>query len=80
MTKYGEKWLNWAIQIEEAAGCDVEAGIPLEQRSSSRFKRTACPRCKSTKEVFKTVETADCGLGDWYCGNCSIYFYQERSP
>lgn len=40
MTKYGEKWLNWAVQIEEEAGCDVEAGIPLEQRGERSPMKT----------------------------------------
>lgn len=29
--EYGDKWLDWAIRIEEQAGCDIEAGLELGQ-------------------------------------------------
>ena len=29
---FGEKYLDWALYVEEQAGCDIEAGIPLEDR------------------------------------------------
>lgn len=27
--KFGEKWLDWAVEIEEKADCDIEAGSDL---------------------------------------------------
>ncbi|MGF1539313.1 MAG: hypothetical protein ACFCU5_02505 [Pleurocapsa sp.] len=28
-TNFNDSWLEWAVQIEEEAGCDVQAGLPL---------------------------------------------------
>jgi hypothetical protein len=26
---FNESWLDWAVQIEEEASCDIQAGLPL---------------------------------------------------
>jgi len=28
---FGENWLSWAIQIEDAADCDISAGLDYGQ-------------------------------------------------
>jgi hypothetical protein len=30
-SKFSDNWLNWAVEIEDEAGCDVSVGLNLSQ-------------------------------------------------
>ena len=34
--QYGEAWLKWAIQVEEEAGCDINAGLGPQEHPLTR--------------------------------------------
>lgn len=34
-----------------------------------------CPRCYDYRDVCDALEMSDTGLGDRFCINCGIYFY-----
>ena len=37
---FDQKWLAWAIQIEDEVGCDIEAGLDLGQNLGKYLART----------------------------------------
>ncbi len=37
---FDEKWLEWAIQIEDEVGCDIEAGLDLGQDLGEYIAKT----------------------------------------
>jgi len=39
-THFNESWLEWAVQIEEEVGCDIEAGLPLEKHFKEYIEQT----------------------------------------
>lgn len=36
----GESWLKWAVELEEEASCDVEAGLDLGQNLGNYIAKT----------------------------------------
>jgi hypothetical protein len=39
-TNFNDSWLEWAVQIEEEAGCDVQAGLPLGKHLKDYIEQT----------------------------------------
>jgi hypothetical protein len=37
---FNESWLEWAIQIEAASGCDIQAGLPLGKHFKEYVEQT----------------------------------------
>jgi phosphopantetheinyl transferase len=37
---FNESWLEWAVQIEEEAGCDIQAGLPIDKNFKEYIKQT----------------------------------------
>ncbi|MGL5871072.1 MAG: hypothetical protein ACRC2R_01680 [Xenococcaceae cyanobacterium] len=39
-TNFNESWLEWAVKIEEEAGCDLQAGLPKDKNFQTYIEKT----------------------------------------
>lgn len=39
-SKFNDDWLKWAVEIEDEAGCDVQAGLNLGQHSGEYLAKS----------------------------------------
>jgi hypothetical protein len=39
-TNFNDSWLEWAVQIEEEADCDIQAGLPLSKHLQEYIEQT----------------------------------------